>query len=221
MRNFETRLTALEGRRAAIVPAPALDETDEAAKWDSFHSWFNTLAYNDWRHASLSLEELLAIAREDAAPKPEVWADQWDSRLACLRSQPVRVDYMSPAIAAREIEIRILERDQRIDAATAHSLRDNLQGYRLKDAEPLYQLPAPIVFDEAASLSSAREQCPRRETLPLEQQLAMMREDHRRERESRAEGSGMSPGLVAFTDRLHEVLEKELEQRISDQEASP
>ena len=131
-----------------------------------------------------------------------------------------------PDVAARELEIRILERDNRIDEQTAGALRDNLRKHFFEDADALLELPVTIEFDEVASLFSARAQCPRRSTLPLEQQLAMLKEDHEhalRERERPTSSdfvvNAALDSLDKTRDHMHENLVKDLERRIRQRDA--
>jgi hypothetical protein len=118
--------------------------------------------YSTWRHAGLSLEQLLALARDDSARNH---ANPW------------------AAVGAREFEIQILERDAKIDAETAESLRKNLDAHFARDdsaaaqREPLADLPMPIKFDEAGALKAARLQCPLFDSLPLEGQVQYLEED--------------------------------------------
>lgn len=219
MRNLETRLTALEAHRAAMAPAPVRDEAAERAKLDRLISRLNILSYDDWRHASLSLEERLALARDDGFFARATPSAKWSPGLR----ENQQGDWVSigPDVSAREIEIMILERDGKIEEPTARSLRDNLSRYRSEKSETLRELPAPIQFDEAASLRSAREKCPRRETLPLEQQLSMFQEDHDRKVRERA----VSPNTVGTVqmwdvgDRIHEYFVNDLARRIRERDA--
>jgi hypothetical protein len=110
--------------------------------------------YSDWRLDSLSLEQRLALARDDNRP-----------------------------ITARRLEIEILERDATIDEETALHLRKNLLAHFTdspsEPSEPLQQLPHLIEFDEPAALKAARLQCPLFDCLSPDEQLRYLEEDLR------------------------------------------
>jgi hypothetical protein len=139
--------------------------------------------YDSWRHAGLSLELRLALARDDnvrvhAKPRPH-WSPS--------RRQEAPGAWVSiwPAVCAREFEIQILKRDARIDEETAQFLRDNIHQHFFASpddipaaaCEPLAELPHHIDFDESAALSTARLQCPDFDSLSLEEQLKYREED--------------------------------------------
>ncbi len=221
MRSLETRLAALESL-ATAAPAPRPDEAVERAKLDRLISRMNTVSYNDWRHASLSLEELLALARDDGRYARANPIAKWSPGHR-QHQQGQWIDFW-PDVGARELEIRILERDGRIDQATARALRDNLREHFLENTATLHDLPALIEFDEAAALHTARAQCPRRETLPLERQLAIVMEDRERHLLERA-ATKSDPSqthsiadLEPLFDRMHAIAVKDLEDRIRERD---
>jgi hypothetical protein len=213
------RIKALEGRlppRNAGVP-----EAIDPDELDRFRSNLCVLDYETWRHAGLSLEHRLVLARDDDSYERANPRTKWSPGL-CTDGQGRWVP-RRPAISAREFEIRILERDGIIDERTVRSLRDNLHAHFFEGTENLRSLPHPIEFDETASLRGARAICPRRETLLLEQQLKMLTEDHQHDvqdranrRKARSPTNGQFDSLDLFQDRVHEVLVKDLENRIRE-----
>jgi hypothetical protein len=119
----------------------------------------------------------------DVAPRPRKQPLTQRSALTLARDD-------NEAEIAREYEIRVLERDAKIDADTALCLRKNLLGHFFaSDAaprEPLAELPHPIEFDEAAVLKAARLQCPHFDSLSLEGQLKYLEEDLLKKRQRAA-----------------------------------
>jgi hypothetical protein len=224
MRSLEARVERLEERHAAVPAVSAPDEAATRAKMRILRSRLYLSGYNNWRHIGLSLEQLLALARDDGrfarANPRESWSPGY------RKEQPGQWVDLWPGVGARELEIRILERDRRIDETAAAALRVNLHEHFFQDTGALQELPAAIDFDEAASLRSARAQCPRRSTLPLEQQLAMLNEDHEHglgERERPATSdlvvNATSDSLAKIRDRMHGDLVKDLQCRIRQRDA--
>lgn len=225
MRHLERRLGRIEARCPAVRIETLPDPEAETAKLYRLSSKLNILGYDTWRHVGLSLEERLAIARDDSAreqanPASTRSPGRWPN------GQGGFVDRW-PDIGAREFEIRILERDGRIDEQTARLLRDNVRDHFFEGTETLHDLPHPIDFDELVSLRTAREKCPRRESLPLEQQLEMEHEDHAvnvRDRIINNKHAGSAnapvglPSLNAFQDKMHEYRVKELVNRIKERD---
>lgn len=193
-------------------PEPALDPLD----FDRFLSGINANGYRTWRHEGLSLEELLALARDDVryaeahapAPAPPYsWLGEDRGAAAAKHA----------AVAAREFEIRILERDHRFDADAARALRANTHEV-VAGRAALAPLPTQIAYDEAASLASARKRVPRRSTLPLARQLEMENEDHAHEleeRDRRGRKGLLDPSLDAVDDRMHDMRVAELQERMA------
>ena len=107
-----------------------------------------SLRYCTWRHADLSLEQLLALARDDSMREQE----NPNAPAESARKFAER---------AREFEIQILERAAKIDADIAESFRKNCDahffardGSAAAQGEPLAKLPHPIEFDEPAALTN-------------------------------------------------------------------
>jgi hypothetical protein len=202
---LKARINKLEQRaraRAVVGSANDVDDVDEERKLAQFRSDLVILFYNTWRHAGMTLLQKLALARDDLRRTPN---DRHVIR------------------AVRELEIRIGLVDEKIDDETAWELRANAdQHFGLGERRPeLVKLFFTIEFNEAEALRSARTQCPRVETLPLERQLAMHEEDHARdlrERERRAECGQLDPSMDAVTDKMHEVRARELRQKIHDRD---
>ena len=111
---------------------------------------------------------------------------------------------------AREYEIRVLERDAKIDADTALCLRKNLLAHFFaSDAaprEPLAELPYPIEFDEAAALKAARLQCPHFDSLSLEGQLKYLEEDLLKKRQRAATSRQHAEAVVLRAPGSKEAL---------------
>src|SRR5438128_8615700 len=84
--------------------------------------------YQSWQHEGLSLEELLALAQFDV---------EWEhahpiahtASGAARGGKRANVFGFWPAVAVREFEIKILERDAKIDAETADALYDNIHAH--------------------------------------------------------------------------------------------
>jgi hypothetical protein len=166
--NLLRRIAALEAKRparpdsiAAESPQMDLQELD---------SRLALIGYRTWRHESLTLEELLAVAKDDATrPPPAFWATTEKDA-----AREVECGIANAKVAAREIEIRIGLRDGLIDKQASNELREHLH------TDPLPELPYVVRIDDAV-LASARAKCPRPDDLPVETQLAMVEEDHQRD----------------------------------------
>lgn len=203
---LKARINKLEQRaraRAAVGLANDVDDADEETKLAQFRSDLAILFYATWRHEGLTLEQRLALARDDLRLAP---GDRHVTR------------------AGREFEIRILLSLDKIDDATAWALRANADQHFGPDSgqPPLLGLPVPIEFDEADALRTARMRCPRVETLTLERQLAMAEEDHLHEVAARAQrppehGPYDSADLVS--ERLYEIRVKASRERIRQRDA--
>jgi hypothetical protein len=232
---LQRRVTELESAALARMKRPIDDAS--SIHPDVIYQLTRKLAllrYSDWRHECLSLEELLALARDDDARAQATPATKWAPGL-CQIAEGHWVD-RSPARAVREIEIRILERDRKVDDRTARSLRDDAHKHFFAkagpDAElsrppPLTQLPVPIDLDQRALLASALKKCPRREELSLEEQLELKHEDHRRDLVERAKPRTYPPGikpplpgLDALRDTIHQQRVIELQRLIRERDAS-
>jgi hypothetical protein len=188
--------------------------------------------YSDWRYEALTLEELLALARDDDARELASVEQRWRLGLRPL-SEGKWVPF-GQAEAVREIEIRILERDRLIDDTTARALRDNAYEHFYREAStrqergtapPLAELPCSLDIDQEKLLAAALTKCPRRETLSLEQQLALAHEDQRRKLIERAKPRTYPPGikpplsgLDALCDKLHQQRVEELERLICERD---
>ena len=224
MRSLEARVVRLEERHAALPMVSAPDAAAQIAKMSGLRKRLHISSYNDWRHADLSLEQLLALAHDDGRFARANPRSSW-SPGSRQEQHGQWIDFW-PDVGAREFAIRILERDRRIDEPTACALRDNLRKHFFEGTGALDVLPATIEYDEVASLCSARAQCPRRSTLPLEQQLTMLKEDHEhalRERERPTSSDLIASAVLDSLDKtrehMHENLVKDLERRIRQQDA--
>ena len=235
---FSRRIAELERR------APTRTQKDEAETLsgeeidrrmhETLKLFRTTLGYEHQDRARLlTLEERLALARRDARPKPERWEDKWDPQLGCVRSRLVPYD-KSPMVCARELEVQILERDGKIDPATAKELRKNIDAYKHyshgKSVEVL-ALPTPIIIDDEESVADeALRKCPPRESLPLERQLELEKEDHQRDLAKRREWANAlekagrrvphgHSGLHELRDKVHADRVADLERRICERDA--
>src|SRR5690349_6233738 len=106
---LKARVTRLEQRlreHASTAPLVDLDDAAAAAKLAQFTADLSIAFYTTWRHEGLSLEQKLALARDDARRESGA---PW------------------PARAARELEIRALWRDRKIDEQQAWDLRANAE----------------------------------------------------------------------------------------------
>lgn len=217
------RIAALENQTAQrLDDAPG--DFDPCSIY-RFVSKMAFMPYNTWRHAALSLEERLALARDDIAH-----AESEATRTPSPgRRQNGRGLWVSiwPEVSTREIAIRIGERDSMIDQEAADALRENLHAHFFADTEALQTLPYSIELDQAV-IKNVRATCPRRDALSLQRQLTMLNEDHDHEIALRAErhDHGARPSatfdsLDAFQDRMHEILAKELLARIREADRSP
>jgi hypothetical protein len=183
------RVAALESRAALRM---ALQQESQEEPWDEHRTAscvqmlrLLPLGYSgSWRFDTLSLEQLLALARDDSVRED--------------------ADKMASAANAREFEIQILERDAKINAETARSLRKNLHahffghdGYTAVGTETLGKLPHPVEFDESAALKVARSRVPHFASLSLEERLECMQEDLRGEAQ-RAAQSRLHANAVAL-----------------------
>jgi hypothetical protein len=189
-----------------LRPAAQIERRDPPPL-DEIRSTFNTLSYRSWRHRDLTLEQLLALARDNARHGDDGTQYSWQRPEDDV---PARATW-----AAREFEIRVLLRDGRIDETNARALRG---------ASPLADLPHPLEFDEPAALTTARKKCPRRNTLPLERQLEMLREDHAHELQqrlsempSRQSEAGWS-SLNTYCDKVYEVCVADLMKQIAERD---
>ena len=167
------------------------------------------------RETLLTLEERLAIARREAVPKPEVWADRWDPSLGKLRYQLIPQD-TGPANTARELEIMILQRDGKITPPEATRLR----GGRLE-----LELPFPVVIgNEDAVADEALRKCPPRESLSLEEQLRLETEEMEeyKDRATRLATEGLGESFRASSNdcmiTLHQQRIAELQRKIADRD---
>ena len=212
------RITALE-QHASRRWNDAPEDFDPRAIY-RLMSTLDFMQYDTWRHAGLSLEERLALARDDVI-HADAEAIRTPSSGCRQNARGLWVNFW-PDVGAREIAIRIGERDGLIDEETADALRDNSHAHFFEGTEALNALPYTIEFDHGA-LVKARAACPRREDLSLEQQLTMLNQDHDHEIAVRIEqekcgsctNATFDP-LNALQDRMHEILLSDLQVRIRD-----
>lgn len=192
-------------------------ETEEMI--ECVRSSLSILDYRTWRHEGLSLEQLLALARDDGR---YAQAHPHEPHFGSLYEDVGPNAAGRAAHACREFEIRILERDRRIDIETARALRVNAANvFRSLGAqdwqEGLRPLPTVIEFDEPIALVEARSRCPRRSSLPIERQVEMEHEDHAHEVRQRAtrqrpsRAGSLDHSFDAVRDRIHQLRIAELE----------
>ncbi len=222
------RIRKLEAAIAARAEPSAVstgEKVDYCETLGRIRSKFWTSDY-DRRGSALSLEQRLALARDD-------------ERYAREHPEPIHVTSLEvevgegaarfAGIAARELEIRILERDGLLDAGAARSLRENAQAYFMHSvvagkvvqppsSEPrveLSPLPNPVDFDEPAVLDAARESVPRRSVLPAARRLAIEEVEH-------AESLAACPSasLAALYQRMHQLRVAELNGILADEAKS-
>jgi hypothetical protein len=205
------RVAALETKLAARR-APAAEERPHVDRGElAGRLALLAAGYSDWRHEALTLEELLAVAHDDAT-RPD--APRWATN-AKDAAREIANCIANAKAAAREIEIRIGLRDGLIDKEAANELREHLR------ADPLPELTYVVTMDHDAALASARAKCPRREDLPIETQLAMLEEDREHElREERERRATRQPGAVEMPprepliERIYEWRVRELRSRL-------
>ena len=178
---LSSRIQQLESKVSTPQPEP-LSKQEREQRDAKLIRILNTSGYSDWRHDGLSLEQLLALARDDSTHALASPRASWSPGFR--QDAPGAWVTFWPAVSAREFEIQILERDVKIDAETAESLRKNLHSHFFApddsaavQREPLAKLPHPIEFDEAAALNAARLQCPHFDSLALEEQIEYLEED--------------------------------------------
>ncbi len=226
-RTLSSRVERLEAsapkqvEREEPISAPDVQEA-----LDRLRRIINLSGEPDDRAAALTLEERLAVARRDAAPKPDVWADLWDPQLGRLRNQLVKPD-RRPARAARELELLILERDGRINSDTAKAYRANIDAHF--EAEPfgsvgLLELPCPVVIEnEPAVADAALQKCPLRETLPLETQLELAKRDAEgdQRRWDAAEAKGTPYQFRAISEEYSKWTIVDLERKLAERDRRP
>jgi hypothetical protein len=198
---------ALSGRiekLESVVPTPSPPKQLSKEEMDRALRSVRTIAYSDWCHHGLSLEQLLAFARDDGAHAQA--NPQSTSSPGLLQEASGVWVHFWPAVSAREFEIQILERDEKVDAETAQSLRRNIRERFFADTGPVTEsrygatltpLPHPVEFDEAAALKAARQQCPLDGSLPLEKEL-QLREDHLHEIRQR----DLTPGPYGTFEKI-------------------
>src|ERR1019366_3884959 len=104
-RALGSRIEQLE--RAAPTPQPKVLVWDEHRTHEALGK-LRTLEYSTWRHAGLSLEQLLALARDDSALAQANPRSTWSP--GYLQAEPGAWVNIWPAVGAREFEIQILER---------------------------------------------------------------------------------------------------------------
>ncbi|GIK88054.1 MAG: hypothetical protein BroJett026_35350 [Betaproteobacteria bacterium] len=220
---LQRRIAELEAKAPALKVELVSDHDCRSAVQKSLYELqkkFAISGYDDWRHEGLTLEELLALAKHDDACERATPKAQWEPGLRQV-SEGQWVPF-SAAHAAREFEVRILERDGTIDDTTARSLRDNAQAHFLCDGPQLDALPHAIVMDEATVLAAALAKCPRREDLPLEDQLALVHEDRRREllereqRKSAPARPGFTPASSTTLASIDAYGDQVFERRVAD-----
>jgi len=183
-RALERRITDLEARAMELRPKKAPSQGHDGELTPSHWLWrwmFGWPSYDTWRHDGLSLEARLSLARDDAARAETKYEATWAPALTEVEAG--RWVDRRPAREGRMLEIAILERDGRIDEAVANTLRDNARdhfkpGERTVVRPALAELPVVVEID-AKTAAEARRRCPRREDLPIDKQLAMVREDYR------------------------------------------
>jgi hypothetical protein len=215
---LEALVDGIAARTISAKPRPT------AAELEQFRSNLQIGEYSHWRYQKVSLQELLALARDDTAHANENPRTAWSP--GYREAEKGRWVDVWPQVAVREFEIRILERDGLIDSELAKRLRTNLQAF-LGHEERLADLPVNLALDQA-TLEVAREKCPRRESLPPNVQLELLQADYahdlakRRARESTIPDpltSRLAKGLDALRDKTYEQQVDELKARIRASEA--
>ncbi len=217
------RIRKLEAAIAARAPAAVslIDVVDYEAEVARMRSALAAIEYDG---LDLPLEQLLALARDDQRYASDHPAP---ARPTSLEVDTGEDAARFAALAAREFEIRILERDARLDVRSARVLRENAEAHFLHsvlagevvsgitpDARvDLALLPSPIIFDEAAALADARATFPRRSTLPAARRLQIVQEEHAARLVARSCGTSCADAnLDAFEDRLHQLKVAELQE---------
>jgi hypothetical protein len=222
-RMLGNRIEQLEER--AAMTRTALES--KPVVWDEYRTAkllraMRTIDYRTWRHAGLSLEQLLALARDDSALAQANPRSTWSP--GYLQAEPGAWVNIWPAVGAREFEIQILERDGKIDAETAQSLSKNIHDRFFVSGPvtehaygaPLTPLPHAIAFDEAAALKAARLQCPYFDSLPLEGQLEYLEEDLLKSRQHAAASRQHATAVALRAPRSKEALHAEMLARLGD-----
>jgi hypothetical protein len=138
---LERRLRRLESGRPPEPPATVSPPPIDAA---AFFRRLEEKREEEVRRAGLPLEEQLALARADAGQQmQDARPSSLSEQLHGLGERIRRVAERVQAAHIRGLEIDLLMRDQRIDAATASRLREDAESH-MRTTAALMPLPFPV-----------------------------------------------------------------------------